>query len=1284
MPSMVPGARLIRLLVVPTCCALSGLAARFSRAALKAFQNLLAVLFAPNVCPVDPHRADPSAPMRTPSPSLPYRPSCFLTKKVPWQLGTCMGLGLILPLAPSFGAAARRAFDIPAGNATATLKSFAAQSGAQLLYSPDDVAHVRTQAVHGEFEPSIALARMLAHTPLRAREDPATKAIAITGNRPARAPPEPEAKSNHPDTSPNLSPNQPKDFSSVNSRHFLLLVAGWLAASTAASGQTSSHSLKSDDPIVLSPFTVSTERDTGFVAASSLAGGRLAGELRDTPVAYSVITRDFIDALGLDNVSDAAAWMPNTVEMISGLGGGQGEDIYNAPGNFNVRGSGAGRGQRNFFTYTAPNDSYAVERFDFSRGPNAILFGNGSLGGVATTTTKQARFDRAFNEVSQRFGSYNDSRTTVDFNRPLGRNAAIRLAGLNSESGGWRKKKFSDIEAAFLTASLKVSSTTTMRIDGEYGKFARNQTFTNLSDQFSAWDGKTTYSGPATTLPSNASALGIGRRGAGYNVYDPFSGQNAIMHYQNDPITLSGGANSNAPIAGYVQGSMPSFGSANSTILYAHNVPEGRFANALAGSAFRLPGKSFSLASDAPVYAERFKDLQFTVDQKLGAFYLQVAADLNRTSYFSYAMDSRGSGNTYIDINQVLPNGAPNPHFLQPYADAQLRRTLGQNSNNQGRFALGYAKNAGRWGVYTSSILGGTAHSRASSYTYNLSIAQNPDHRRWGASGSALGATDIVRIRRYWNEERRPVDIPASLRYVDPMTGIDRNINPIWALEQDRTDQAKIVKTRFNYAIAALNAKYFKDRFVLLGAVRMDDFRTINRQQIQGGDYSATAWDGVTPIMRPDAPSDWADLKFTPKDANGVVNGPVQAADLRPRDGNGNPLPQYANDRFKGDYNAPALSLRKTTRTIGSVVHVQPWLSAFANYAETFNNNAVIQRIDSSFLPPTVAKGIDLGIRMSVLNGRINAAFTRYTNEEKNASVSGAFSGSTLNTILNANKLDDLSPSSTNAYGLATVPGSFNDIRDRSAEGYEFEVVANITKHWRMSANFGLPKVYENNAYSDERAYFEKNLPTLRRIVAEAGAVFDSEDRATLDPGIPNLTARSPDVSSAVNAWNSLRTTRLNLVSNKRLSQDQRSVNFFTDYTFSEGWLRGLRAGIGVQFRGKLLIGYRAADTIVNPANPVTSIDNPNVDAYTPVYSPAPYYLTNATLGYTVRLKSRREIRFDLRANNLLNKQGPIYSGGSVLRPLGGDYTSPARETVPNLFSYRDPFMINLTTTLKF
>jgi hypothetical protein len=71
-------------------------------------------------------------------------------------------------------------------------------------------------------------------------------------------------------------------------------------------------------------------------------------------------------------------------------------------------------------------------------------------------------------------------------------------------------------------------------------------------------------------------------------------------------------------------------------------------------------------------------------------------------------------------------------------------------------------------------------------------------------------------------------------------------------------------------------------------------------------------------------------------------------------------------------------------------------------------------------------------------------------------------------------------------------------------------------------------------------------------------------------------------------------------------------------------------------------------------------------------------------MSYTLRLEKKRQIRFDLRVNNLLNDQGPIFAGSTALRPKNGDLTSPARETVPNVFAYKQPTGVSFTTTVRF
>src|SRR5436190_15027057 len=110
-------------------------------------------------------------------------------------------------------------------------------------------------------------------------------------------------------------------------------------STTTMSGKTA------PDAVVLSPFEVSSERDTGFVAASAFSGGRLASDLRDTPVSYSIITREFIDALNLTDLQSAADWT---------TGGTLAYDLespqaFGQAVNYTTRGSSPGTQQRNFF-----------------------------------------------------------------------------------------------------------------------------------------------------------------------------------------------------------------------------------------------------------------------------------------------------------------------------------------------------------------------------------------------------------------------------------------------------------------------------------------------------------------------------------------------------------------------------------------------------------------------------------------------------------------------------------------------------------------------------------------------------------------------------------------------------------------------------------------------------------------------------------------------------------------------------------------------------------------------
>ncbi|MBK8857455.1 MAG: hypothetical protein IPN11_07115, partial [Opitutaceae bacterium] len=86
---------------------------------------------------------------------------------------------LFSSLTVSAQSGAKKDFAIEAGDAASTLKQFAQQSGAELLYSADVVESVRTHAVKGEFTPKDALEIMVADTALVVSQGRTTGGLAI-------------------------------------------------------------------------------------------------------------------------------------------------------------------------------------------------------------------------------------------------------------------------------------------------------------------------------------------------------------------------------------------------------------------------------------------------------------------------------------------------------------------------------------------------------------------------------------------------------------------------------------------------------------------------------------------------------------------------------------------------------------------------------------------------------------------------------------------------------------------------------------------------------------------------------------------------------------------------------------------------------------------------------------------------------------------------------------------------------------------------------------------------
>src|SRR5690606_24933774 len=216
------------------------------------------------------------------------------------------------------------------------------------------------------------------------------------------------------------------------------------AVSLSAQSTTDEARRLEEDPVKLSTFVVSTNKDVGYAAASTLAGSRLNTDLKDIAAPISVFTKEFLEDLGAVTVNDALEFALNTVTDYDTTGNGIVESNFQT----RMRGiSGAGRA-RNYVATGLNLDFYNTERLDFSRGPNSVLFGIGSPAGIINTTTKSARTDRDFGSVQAIVGSYGERRASLDYNESLTSNFGLRVNALWQDKDGYRDFEFQDKKAA--------------------------------------------------------------------------------------------------------------------------------------------------------------------------------------------------------------------------------------------------------------------------------------------------------------------------------------------------------------------------------------------------------------------------------------------------------------------------------------------------------------------------------------------------------------------------------------------------------------------------------------------------------------------------------------------------------------------------------------------------------------------------------------------------------------------------------------------------------------------
>ena len=246
-----------------------------------------------------------------------------------------------------------------------------------------------------------------------------------------------------------------------------------------------------EEAVRLSPFVIASERETGWSANDTLSATRTKQALKDVPVNIDAITADFMEDLGLFSADETAKFVANVFALPVMENDNQG-------GNFSFRGmTQTNNISRNYFRWFIPSDTYNVERIDFGKGSNSLIFGAVEPGGQGAAFTKRPLL-KNFGEILANQNSEGAYRYQIDVNRKLRSNLALRFNAVRKQDKTFQDASAYKFEGETLSAVWQPFTRTSIRVEGERGKYDNTRGFAGInvweqSARSNAWSTAGTY-----------------------------------------------------------------------------------------------------------------------------------------------------------------------------------------------------------------------------------------------------------------------------------------------------------------------------------------------------------------------------------------------------------------------------------------------------------------------------------------------------------------------------------------------------------------------------------------------------------------------------------------------------------------------------------------------------------------------------------------------------------------------------------------------------------------------
>ncbi len=485
------------------------------------------------------------------------------------------------------------------------------------------------------------------------------------------------------------------------------------APASQSGSNATAGSPSSEEVVKLSPFEVKAGA-VGYFAPNSTAGTRFNTPVEDLAASLTVVTPAQMADFAMLDINDVFAYTASTegtetyTDFTVDRNGSVSDNVSLNPTQANrIRGIAAANVSFDNFELTGrmPIDPTIIDGLEVSRGPNATIFGLGNPSGTVNQVAAMANTERNTARVQARVDSFSGYRTSLDVNRVLiPGELGVRVSGVFQHDG--YKLKPSGVNEVRYNAMVKFRPFKSTTISAGIYYYRMNGNRPNAlppRDNVSYWisQGKPTWDPVTQTVHLNGATLGpytSSSKLPGYFI-DSYTGSthsqlfvdgNGSVGYWSVPQVTNSTDPINPSTLATVTGGTVRFVAPNS----AAGAVLGRIANQpLFTTTPTVSDKSLydwssvNIASlnrimDRDIMSEVKLD-QFFFDTPLQSLVGQVAflrEDDQRyqRNLVNTANDNGQSGQLFVDVNERLLDGTPNPFFMRPYIGTDQPRTVWQ------------------------------------------------------------------------------------------------------------------------------------------------------------------------------------------------------------------------------------------------------------------------------------------------------------------------------------------------------------------------------------------------------------------------------------------------------------------------------------------------------------------------------------------------------------------------------------------------------------------------------